>query len=87
MAPYSLLFPGVKTVFGKGDAWLGFMIITQGLYRSFCFHTERPHHIHRKVSRGRLIASSCFDNNLSQNLTPLFCMYYIELLRIIKYIY
>ena len=76
----------LKNVLREGDASLGFMIITHSLYCSACFHTEHPHYIRQKASRGRLTASS-FRNNLSQSLTPLFCVYYTELLCNIKHIY
>lgn len=76
----------LKNVLREGDASLGFMIITHSLYCSACFHTARPHYIHKKASGGRLTASS-FHNNLSQSLTPLFCLYYTELLCNIKHIY
>lgn len=58
-------FKEFKNVVREGDACLGFMIITHGLYCSFCFPTEHPHHIYQQASRGRLVAPSCFDNNLS----------------------
>ena len=76
----------LKNVLREGDASLGFMIITHSLYCSACFHTAHPHYICKKASRGRLTASS-FHNNLSQSLTPLFCLYYTEFLCNIKHIY